>query len=71
MNKLEMVWAMDRDARFGQLAYILFWQIPETRRAIDQGGFTTMIDPFSVEDDLFEALLDQVIAERTLIVSDR
>jgi hypothetical protein len=70
LQKLKVVWEIDPDMRFGQLTYMLFWQIPQTKRVTArQGGgwdiaIQSMIDPFYVEDDVFEAFLDRVIADR-------
>jgi len=69
LEKLRRVWELDNDMRFGQLTYMLFWKMPQTKRVTVklEGGrdatLQSMIDPFYVEDDVFEAYLDQVIAE--------
>jgi len=76
LEKLRRVWELDNDMRFGQLTYNLFWQMPQTKRVTVkiEGGrdatFRETIDPFHVEDDVFEAFLDRLIEARTMIVTD-
>lgn len=31
IDKLITVWSMDKDCRFGQLVYAIFWQMPQTK----------------------------------------
>jgi len=72
LDKLRRVWELDKDMRFGQLTYMLFWKMPQTKRVtvnLESGWDATlqsMIDPFYVEDDVFEAFLDQMIADHRL-----
>jgi len=32
LDKLRRVWELDKDMRFGQLTYMLFWKMPQTKR---------------------------------------
>ena len=77
MEKLVTVWNMDRDCRFGQLVYNIFWQMPQTKiitENLHEGKYIYHqygIDPFHIEDDEFEAFLDRLIAEKRLVVAQR
>jgi 3-methyladenine DNA glycosylase Tag len=36
IEKLSTIWAMDKDCRFGQLVYAIFWQMPQTKIVDEQ-----------------------------------
>ena len=37
LEKLRRVWELDNDMRFGQLTYMLFWKMPQTKRVTVYG----------------------------------
>lgn len=77
IDKLITVWSMDKDCRFGQLVYAIFWQMPQTKivdEQVNEGKYIYHkygIDPFNIEDDDFEAFLDRMIEKRKLVISQR
>lgn len=76
IDKLITVWSMDKDCRFGQLVYAIFWQMPQTKiidEHVPKGNICHRcgIDPFNIEDDVFEAFLDRIIEEEKLVISQR
>lgn len=77
IDKLITVWSMDKDCRFGQLVYAIFWQMPQTKiidEHVPEGKYIYHrygIDPFNIEDDVFEAFLDRMIEKRKLVISQR
>jgi hypothetical protein len=77
IEKLSTIWAMDKDCRFGQLVYAIFWQMPQTKivdEQVNEGKYIYHkygIDPFNIEDDDFEAFLDRMIEKRKLVISQR
>ena len=56
VNKLRQLWHMVPDLRLGQLISYL-----ETHLPADKAG----VDPFHIEDDIWEAAIDAALEERS------
>lgn len=58
LDKVKDLWVRHPDMRFGQLTYLIFYQMEETKKFGRTG-----IDMFHVEDDIFEICLDKIIKD--------